>query len=45
MTPEEGFKFGIVTTFTCNWATDFDGKGYDLDDFQGIKRSFSENEK
>ena len=44
MTPEEGFKFGIVTTFTCNWATDFDGKGYDLDDFQGIKRSFSENE-
>ncbi len=34
----------IVTTFTCNWAKDFDGNGLDFKDFQNIKRSFYERE-
>lgn len=34
------FEHAIVTTFTCNWAKDFEGDGFDFDDFQGVKRSF-----
>lgn len=34
----------IVTSFTCNWAKDFDGNGLDFKDFQNIKRSFLEGE-
>jgi len=39
------YQFEIVTTFTCNWIKDFDGQGLTFDDFQGIKRSFYEDEK
>lgn len=43
--PKAYYKLDIVTVFSCNWAKDFDGKGFDFEDFQGIKRSFGENEK
>jgi len=39
------YEHEIVSTFTCNWAKDFSGDGLDLDDFQGIKRSFYQDEK
>jgi hypothetical protein len=42
--PVSSYDFKIVTSFTCNWARDFDGNGYDFNDFQGIKRSFSKDE-
>lgn len=38
------FNLEIVSTFTYNWAKDFEGDGLDLDDFQGIKRSFYKDE-
>ncbi|MBW8050973.1 MAG: hypothetical protein FVQ77_11675 [Cytophagales bacterium] len=39
------FKHEIVTTYTCNWSKDFENDGLDLDDFQGIKRSFYKGER
>ena len=39
------YQHEIVTTFTCNWVKDFNGQGLDFNDFQGIKRSFYEDEK
>jgi len=38
------YNLHIVSTFTCNWAKDFDGQGSDLTDFQNIKRSFHSDE-
>ena len=38
------YDFKVVTSFTCNWAKDFDGNGYDFSDFHGIKRSFIQND-
>jgi len=38
------YQTKIVTCFTCNWARDFDGDGFDIKDFQNIKRSFYEGE-
>jgi hypothetical protein len=31
--------------FTCNWAKDFEGDGYDFTDFYGIKNAFSVDDK
>jgi len=31
--------------FTCKWARDFDDDGYDFDDFQGVKNSFTKDEE
>ena len=35
----------IPIVFTCKWVKDFDDDGFDFDDFQGIKNSFSKHEK
>ena len=43
--PKYSYKFEIISIFTCNWAKDFDGKGFGFDDFQGIKRSFNKDER
>ena len=44
LVPIYSFSTEIVSIFTCNWAKDFDGKGFGFDDFQGIKRSFDKDE-
>ena len=41
---KSSYKFEIVTTFTCNWAKDFDNDGFTFDEFHGIKRSFYNDE-
>jgi len=45
LVPIYGFSTEIVSVFTCNWVKDFDGKGFDFNDFQGIKRSFQQDER
>jgi hypothetical protein len=39
------YKTDIKETFTCNWAKDFNNDGFQIDDFQNIKRSFYEGER
>ena len=38
------YPFKTVSVFSCNWAKDFDGKGYSFEDFKGVKRSFFKDE-
>lgn len=42
--PKLGYKDEILTTFSFNWVKDLNGNGIELDDFQGIKRSFHQDE-
>ena len=35
----------IPFLFTCKWARDFEDNGFEFDDFQGVKNSFSKNEQ
>ena len=38
------YKDEIKTIFSCNWVKDFDINGFDFNEFNGIKRSFGQDE-